>query len=130
MFKDMKDAVNVARSDELKELRQRADAMPKRSMMDAVKMGNEAIQQGTDMQALYTTGVQGQATIHRVADTGTLINYNPVYEFDLTVTIPGQQPYEVTHRQMVAHAVVGNFQPGVTTPVRVDPTDQTKLIFG
>ena len=65
-----------------------------------------------------------------VTDTGTLINYNPVYEFDLTVTVPGQQPYEVTHQQMVAHAVIGNFQPGVTTPVRVDPADQTKLIFG
>ena len=130
MFKDMKDMVNVARSDELKEMRQTAKAMPRTSMMDAMREGNAALQQATSAQALYTSGLQGQATIEGLTDTGTVLNHNPICEFQLTVTVPGRAPYPVTHQQMVPAVMLASYQPGTTMQVRVDPDDPSKLVFG
>jgi hypothetical protein len=143
MFKDMKDAFGVLKSDELKELKKKADAQPKRSMMDGIKLANEAMdnipqwqQQGAEAQAMaagagaYATGVAGNATVTSIMDTGTFINNAPVMELDLTVSIPGQEPYQVKHRQLVAHSAIPNFQPGKSFPVHVDQQDQTKLTIG
>jgi hypothetical protein len=143
MFKDMKEAFGVIKSDELKELKKKADAQPKRSMMDGIKMANEAMdnipawqQQGAEAQAMaagagaYATGVAGNAVVAAVTDTGTLINNAPVMELDLTVTVPGREPYQVKHRQLVALSAIPNFQPGKTFPVHVDQQDPTKLTIG
>ena len=43
MFKDMKDMVGVVRSDELKDLKRKADAQPKTSMLDGIKAANQAM---------------------------------------------------------------------------------------
>ncbi len=130
MFKDMKDMVGVARSDELKELRQTAKAMPRTSMMDALRTGNAALAEATKAQALYTSGVPGTATIESVTDTGTMLNQNPVCEFQLTVSVAGRQPYSVAHRQMVPMMMMASYQPGAAMPVRVDPADPATLVFG
>jgi len=53
-------------------------------------------------------------------DTGTLINMAPVSELDLTVTVPGKEPYAVKHRQLIAYSALARFQPGATFSVRVD----------
>jgi cephalosporin hydroxylase len=45
MFRDMGDAFKVLKSDELKELKRKADAQPKVSMMEGVKMANQAMDQ-------------------------------------------------------------------------------------
>ena len=42
MFRDMKDAFGVIRSDELKELKRKADAQPKPSMMEGIRAANGA----------------------------------------------------------------------------------------
>jgi hypothetical protein len=142
MFKDMGDAFKVLRSDELKDLKKKADAQPKVSMMDGIKMANEAMdqvpmwqQQAAQMQgmagaATYANGVAGNATVTAIADTGTLINHAPVMELDLMVNVPGREPYAVKHRQLVALSAIPNFQPGRSFPVHVDQQDPSKIVIG
>ena len=141
MFKDMGDAFKVIRSDELKDLKRKADAQPKVSMMDGIRMANEAMdqapmwqQQAAQMQAgaatMYASGLRGNATVTAIADTGTMINNAPVMELDLMVNVPGREPFAVKHRQLVALSAIPNFQPGRSFPVHVDQQDPTKIVIG
>jgi hypothetical protein len=140
MFKDMGDAFKVLKSDELKELKRKADAQPKTSMMDGIRMANQAMdqapmwqQQGAEMAGAagtYASGLAGNATVNTISDTGTMINNAPVMELDLTVNVPGREPYQVKHRQLVALSAIPNFQPGKSFPVHVDNQDPTKLVIG
>lgn len=89
----------------------------------------------TDMAAeaqranhLATAGVPGTATITALRDTGTSVNDHPVVELDLEVTLPGAAPYAATCRQTINRLFVGNFQPGATVGVKVDPADRSQLI--
>jgi hypothetical protein len=144
MFKDMGDAFKVIRSDELKDLKRKADAQPKVSMMDGLKLANQAMdqvpvwqQQGAMAQNMtngmsntYASGIAGTATVNALSDTGTMLNNAPVMELDLTVSVPGREPYNLKHRQLVAFAALANFQPGKTFPVHVDQQDQSKIVIG
>jgi hypothetical protein len=146
MFKDMKDAVGVVRSDELKELKKKADAQPKTSMMDGLKLANQAMDSAQEMQAtlaqsgmsmdpmqnmaMIAGATQGNAVVQAITDTGTQINGAPVVELDLLVTVPGKDPYPVKHRQLLSAVVLPNYQPGKMFSVRVDQTDPTKIIIG
>ena len=146
MFKDMGDAFKVLRSDDLKELKRKADAQPKVSLLDGVKLANQAMdqaqvwqQQGAQMQSMgagmpgaatYASGIAGSATVNGLSETGTQVNNAPVMELDLTVNVPGREPYQVKHRQLIAYSAIGNFQPGKIFPVHVDASDPTKLVIG
>jgi hypothetical protein len=89
-----------------------------------------AMQQG---QASATGGawplpaMPGTAVINSVSDTGTTRDENPVLELDLTVTVPGREPYRVKHREAVSPATARALQPGTTKTVRVDVQDPQKL---
>lgn len=83
-----------------------------------------------DAQRLMATGLVGQATVQAVRETGTTINENPQIEFDLLVSVDEREPYPVTHRQVVSPLVIGNFQPGASIPVRIDPADPSKVLIG
>src|SRR3954469_15911007 len=143
MFRDMGEAFKVLRSDELKDLKRKADAQPKASMMDGIKMANQAMdqapmwqQQGAQMSQMaanagaYATGIAGNATVTAISDTGTMINNAPVMELDLQVSVPGKEPYQVKHRQLVALSAIPNFQPGKMFPIHVDNHDPTKIVIG
>jgi hypothetical protein len=142
MFKDMGDAFKVLRSDDLKELKRKADAQPKVSMLDGIKMANQAMDQvpmwqeqaaqmgGMAGAGTYASGLAGNATVTGIADTGTLVNNAPVMELDLTVTVPGREPYPVKHRQLIALSQIPNFQPGRSFPVHVDQQNPDKLVIG
>lgn len=146
MFKDMKDMMGVVRSDELKELERKADAQPKVSMKDGIEMANQAMDQAQEMQAAFASqslsanpmanmaamaqGIQGNATVKGTTDTGQKLGDAPILDVELEVQIPGEEPYAVTHRQAIALAAMGNWQPGKVWPVRVDPGDRSKVIVG
>ena len=115
MFRDMKDMMQTVRSDELKELKKKADAQPKRSMLEGVKMANAAYDDAMATQAgaagmadpaafgqTYMAGTAGTAIVNAIRDTGTLINGAPVCELDLTVTVPGTGAVETLPRDAVA----------------------------
>jgi hypothetical protein len=147
MFRSFKDMVDTTRSDELKELRRTAGAMPKTSMLDGVKLANQAVNdaqqwqgQATDnpmaaanpmaAMAAFNSATPGNATVQSVADAGMQINGAPVMDLNVLVTVPGQAPYPVTHRQVIALSQIPHFQPGASFPVRVDQSDPSKIVIG
>jgi len=142
LFRDMKDMVQTVRSDELKELKKKTAAQPRISMLEGVKMANQAYDHASAMQqqwqvadpsafgGVYATGLQGTATVNAIGETGVVMNDAPVCELDHTVSVPGREPYQVKHRQLIALSALARFQPGSTFSVRVDQNDPTKLVIG
>jgi len=141
MFRSFKDMVDTTRSDELKQLRRTAGAMPKTSMLDGVKMANQAVNDAQAWQgqatadpmaamAAYNTATPGNATVQSVSDAGMQINGAPVMDLNVLVTVAGQAPYPVTHRQVIALSQIPHFQPGASFPVRVDQADPSKIVIG
>ena len=105
-----------------------------RAMKDGVAqanamMGDVAAQQ-QKAQMLMATGIVGQATIDSIADTGVTINENPEVMFEMTVTVPGRDPYKASLKQVVSRLAIAGFQPGATIPVRVSPDDPQVLMIG
>jgi hypothetical protein len=66
--------------------------------------------------------------IKAIRDTGVTINENPSVEMDLSVT-SGGFTYETTHTQVISRLQVGQLQPGAQVNVRIDATDQNKLLI-
>ncbi len=137
MFRDMKESFQVLRSDELKDLKRKADAQPRPSMMEGIRAANEAMdvaQQSGMMNpggaAAFSGQVSGTGIIDAVADTGMFVNEAPVLELSMTVTVPGRPPYPVKHRQLVSHAALARFQPGAVMPVKVSQQDPNQLMIG
>ena len=130
LFRQFKDMTDTLRSDELKELKKQADARPKTSMLEGVKVANQALKDAQQLQQdaagvaldpqafsqTYTGGVAGNATVNAIADTGTMINNAPVVEMDLSVSVPGREPYQVKHRQLVAHSAWRASSPAPASP--------------
>lgn len=142
LFGHMKDMVQTVRSDELRELNKKAGSQPRMSMLEGVRMANQFADGATAMQqqwqtadptaytAAYANGVQGTATVDAIGETGIQMNDAPVCELDLTVVVPGREPYRVKHRQLLAISVLPRYQPGATFSVRVDRDDPSKLVIG
>jgi hypothetical protein len=148
MFRDFKDMIDTTRSDELKELKRTAGAMPRTSMLDGVKMANQAVNDAQAWQgqatanpmagamnpmgamAAYNSATPGNATVQSVTEAGMQINGAPVMDLNVLVTVPGQAPYPVTHRQVIALSQIPHFQPGASFPVRVDQADPSKIVIG
>ena len=117
-------------------------SQPRMSMLEGVKMANafadgEHASQQTWQTAdpaaytgVYKKGLQGTATVNAISETGIKMNDAPVCELDLTVVVPGREPYLVKHRQLFAIAVLPRYQPGATFSVRVDRDDPSKLVIG
>lgn len=104
-----------------------------RAMRDGVSTANQMLggipaeQQKT--AELMASGLVGQALINTITDTGTTVNDNPQVQFNLTVTIPGRDPYPATLTQIVSRVAIGSFQPGATVPVRVSANDPQTLMI-
>jgi hypothetical protein len=75
-------------------------------------------------------GIEGQAMIDSVTDTGTKLDENPEVEFEMTVALPGRQPYRATNRQVVSRLVLHQLAPGRPVPVLVDPEDPSRIQIG
>jgi hypothetical protein len=78
---------------------------------------------------LMSRGIAGQARVERICDTGATVNENPQVQLELTVTIPGRDPYQAVLTQIVSRIALGRFQPGAVMPVRVSPSDPQTLMI-
>jgi hypothetical protein len=130
-FKDVRDLKKAA--DDMRPPEHRGVMGGFRAMRDGVAQANQMVsglaaeQQKTAM--LMASGIPGQARIDQVSDTGVTVNDNPQVQFNLTVTIPGRDPYPATLTQVVSRIAIGSFQPGATVPVRVSPDDPRTLMI-
>lgn len=76
-------------------------------------------------QALMATGMQGEATILSLEDTGMRINDNPRVTLRLEIQMPYGAPYQLTKTVTVPLIRLSQIQVGSKVPVMVDMTDPT-----
>jgi hypothetical protein len=77
---------------------------------------------------LHDRGLAGEATVAGVQQTGMWMNENPYVQLDLVVRVPGHQPYEVKHNEIVPQIALGRLTSGEPLPVRVDSNDPSHLV--
>lgn len=93
-------------------------------LSDANKQLAELNDQSGDQNRLLTEGIAAQGVIVGMGTPARgAMKFN--LDIDLEVHVPGREPYRVANQYIVpAAAQIG---PGVTLPIRVDPTDQSKI---
>ena len=72
-------------------------------------------------RVLPADGLQGDAIVTSVQDTGVQVNNMPMLEVGLQVSLEGRDAYEASVKQVVQRSAVPRVQPGMKVPVRVDP---------
>ncbi len=90
-------------------------------MLDTAKQALEA-------RRLLQVGRRGLATVVAVRQTGVEVDDNPQAELQLQVAVDGDDPYEVTHRQVISRVAIDSFWPGAKVPIRVDPQDPRNVL--
>lgn len=83
---------------------------------------------GQDRNVLEN-GIPAVAKILSVRQTGVMLNNQPQIEFQLEIHPPSGIPYQAQAKAVVALVNIPQFQPGVEVPVKIDPTDQTKVVL-
>ena len=81
-----------------------------------------------EARRLLQVGRRGHAMVMSVRDTGLKVGDNPETELELCVALAGQEPYRVTHRQVIARIAAGSLWPGAKVPIRVDPSDPHNVL--
>ena len=86
---------------------------------------------GLDDSAVLASGIPGTGPVVSVRDTGvTVNNLNAVIKAHVLVSIPTRPAYEADMRVLLrGRASWGTIQPGMTIPVKVDPSDHTKVVL-
>jgi hypothetical protein len=77
---------------------------------------------------LHETGVDGEGTIAGIEQTGMWMNDQAYVRLDLIVRVPGHQPYEVKHGEIVPQVALGRLTNGSTLPLKVDPERPSHLL--
>ena len=81
-----------------------------------------------DRIRLREKGLAGTARILRIEDNGGALNDDPIVELDLSVELPGREPYLVHHKSVVPRLRVGLVTDGRVVGVVVDPADPARLV--
>ena len=74
------------------------------------------------VQNLMATGIQGEATILQLEDTGMRINDDPRIAVTMEVRLPGYPPYQVRKTMNVPMIRMSQVQVGLVVAVMADPT--------
>ena len=126
-FKDLKTLNNQA-----KDLREQYPvdqqiANAQNSMAQANAMMAQMAQGSMAATNAMTTGVDAVATVTAAQQTGAMMNYNPVVELQLLVTMPNGVPMPVTRQEMVMQIHLSRCQPGQRLKVKVNPANPNEL---
>jgi uncharacterized membrane protein len=78
---------------------------------------------------IEVSGSPGQATVLNLSQTGTYINENPQFMFELDVNVPGMAQFRTTQRATVPMYLVQAVGPGAVLPVKVDPSDPSEVVI-
>lgn len=78
---------------------------------------------------LLNQGLEGEAEILNREQTGTYLNEQPQVKFQLLVTIAGEEPYQLEHKEYVNLLDVGSIAKGVKIPVMVDPKNPKNILL-
>lgn len=78
---------------------------------------------------LYTRGTPARARILNIGTRGGAVNGHPSIDFELEVTIPGQEPYRASLTARVSKLAIPRIQPDAHIGVRVDPDDRQRVLL-
>ncbi len=78
---------------------------------------------------LIQNGIKGTAEIIRRNQTGFYLNDVPQVKFLLRITIPGRQPYRITHNDYVNILELDAINVGAELPVFVDPDNNHNILL-
>lgn len=78
---------------------------------------------GQELNRIIAIGAPGTSVIRSAVDTGERTSGNPWYQLEIEVTLPGQAPYTVSKREMVAPQFLANYAEGTAHTVAVDPAN-------
>ena len=78
---------------------------------------------------LLANGEFAQAKILRLAETGMMINNQPVADILMEVHPRNRAPYQAQARMAISMLRVAQVQPGAVVPVRFDPSDASKVVI-
>ncbi len=91
-------------------------------MNNAMDQGQAALDMQKSGQWIAQTGLEATAEVVDIADTGALINMNPVVRLSLKVTPSmGMPPFEVTGETMVSKIAIP--RKGDTIKIKYNPAD-------
>lgn len=76
---------------------------------------------------LQKHGVEAEATIVKVWDTGMTVNEDPVVGLLLEVRPSGGDSYQAETKALISRIDVPQFQPGNVVPVVYDPKDPKQV---
>ena len=78
-------------------------------------------------RSVIENGIPARARILSARQTGVMLNYQPQVEFQLEVQPPSGMLYLAKVKAVIALVNIPQFQPGVELPVKIHPTDPTKI---
>lgn len=96
-------------------------------LREAQQMMADQTQAARSAANAQTGGVEATAIIAAVAQSNTMVNYQPALRIDLTVLPDGRPPYPATVLQVVAQIHLAKAAAGRSVPVKVDPADPTSI---
>jgi len=86
--------------------------------------------QGRRETNLRENGLQGQAKILSVEQTGTYVNNLPQVKFLLEITSPYGEIYQLEHKEVVSMLSLGAIQVGAILPVFIEPNNKKNILLG
>ena len=97
---------------------------------EGLQMGEDALNMQKTGQWTAQMGLEGNAEVLSIEDTGKLINYNPVVKMKLKVTptmMGGAIPFEITTAEtMVSKVAIPRV--GDTIKIKYSPADPTQIV--
>jgi hypothetical protein len=78
-------------------------------------------------RSIVQNGIPARAKILSVRQTGLMLNNQPQVEFQLEVHPPTGMPYQAQAKAVIGLVSIPRFQPGVEIPVKIHPTDLSKV---
>ncbi|MCU0373041.1 MAG: DUF3592 domain-containing protein [Ignavibacteria bacterium] len=97
-----------------------------KDFVDQANKGIDMAKQYTQGSNLMQTGLPATAEVLGIADTGALINYNPVVKLKLKVTPQYGVPFDADIETMVSKIAVPRV--GDTINVKYNPANQNEMI--
>ena len=85
--------------------------------------------QKAEQLRLWSQGTPGRAKVITISTNGGSINDNPYVDFELEITIPGQESYQASITALVSKLAIPRIQPDCQINVRVDPNNKMHLVI-